>query len=97
MIVIFRCGKPFVSKEGLEKHVKVIHEKTKDFKCLLCPKTFSFEQYLQKHVANVSIIYSKFSRSILICYIFLSAFRFMKDEKITNVIFVAEGLVLKQK
>ena len=34
------CGKKFYSKHHLNEHVAAIHEKSKNFKCLKCEKTF---------------------------------------------------------
>ncbi|KAH1011626.1 hypothetical protein HUJ04_000954 [Dendroctonus ponderosae] len=58
----FRCGlcedKEYKNKEGLNKHLKIIHDLgnwkapklEKKFFCMLCPKKFTFNNKLQRHI-----------------------------------------------
>ena len=41
------------SKQSLIKHIEVIHEGIKAFKCDLCDSDFSRDQNLQTHIASV--------------------------------------------
>ena len=47
------CNGVFASKQVLERHNAVVHEKLKLFKCNLCPKTFSHQQELNDHTKTV--------------------------------------------
>ncbi len=47
------CGRSFVSKGALGRHVDSIHKKLKSFTCTLCDKSFSQKGTLSQHVAVV--------------------------------------------
>lgn len=44
------CGKTFITKFNLKRHVTSVHLKSKNFKCDYCCKTFSSKQNLDEHV-----------------------------------------------
>ena len=50
-----RCGKIFLSKQGLDAHIQGFHEKLKPFQCEICTdkKSFSQLQSLQYHLRVV--------------------------------------------
>lgn len=47
------CGKMFVSKGNMNKHVKAVHNKVRPFKCDICGTCFSFRDVLRRHVDYV--------------------------------------------
>ncbi|CAG9325234.1 unnamed protein product [Blepharisma stoltei] len=44
------CGKSFITKFNLKRHVTSVHYKSKKFKCNYCFKSFSSKQNLDEHV-----------------------------------------------
>ena len=44
-----QCGRRFMLPEYLKQHIKVVHNKTKDFQCFDCERYFSTKQCLQMH------------------------------------------------
>ena len=47
------CGCKFVANSVLVHHIKVVHEKIKDYECQLCSKRFGSSGHLKRHLANV--------------------------------------------
>ena len=47
------CDKAYGAKNGLERHVKTVHEKFKDLKCETCDEVFVDESTLKRHVRTV--------------------------------------------
>lgn len=45
-------NKEFSRKDGLERHIKSVHNKTK-FKCPLCDKVLSRQDLLDRHIRNI--------------------------------------------
>ena len=52
-IICYLCGKSFCNNYWLKHHVKIIHEKRKDYKCEKCEKLFSDKNNLKAHVKMV--------------------------------------------
>lgn len=46
------CNKEFARKDGLERHIKSVHNKTK-FKCPLCDKVLSRQDLVDRHIRNI--------------------------------------------
>ena len=47
------CNKYLVSKEGLQSHLKYVHERKKPFKCKICDAKFSKKCFMRKHKEEV--------------------------------------------
>ena len=45
-----RCGASFGQKVHLQAHVKSVHERVRDKRCPHCPKMFTRNDYVSKHV-----------------------------------------------
>lgn len=41
-----RCGKLFVKKNDVQKHIAIVHDRIKDFECVLCKRKFGRKDYL---------------------------------------------------
>jgi len=54
-----RCDYAATRKEAYVKHVKVVHDRIKDFICSLCPSAFGQKAHLKAHVDNVHIKYNQ--------------------------------------
>ena len=48
-----QCEKTFTDSGNLKRHVKAVHEGTKDYKCDYCGKSFSEPGKLKRHVKAV--------------------------------------------
>ena len=46
------CGKSFNSKGYMEKHIKSVHEKTKNRQCTICEKSYFKSQHLNRHIKS---------------------------------------------
>ena len=44
------CGKAFLKVQHMERHVKVVHEKIRQYRCRLCDIYFSIEPNLKEHI-----------------------------------------------
>lgn len=47
-----QCGRPFYKQEQLKRHVRLVHENWRPFKCLFCEITFGTKQNLQVHFST---------------------------------------------
>ena len=47
------CEKHLSSEHYLKTHIKVIHEKIKDYKCEMCEKDFYYSVGLKQHVKQI--------------------------------------------
>lgn len=47
--VCHQCDKPFYKQEQLKRHVRLVHENWRPFKCLFCEVTFGTKQNLHVH------------------------------------------------
>ena len=47
------CEKTFSYKKGLQKHVKYVHDKVKNFCCEICSKTFGRKEHLTRHFKDI--------------------------------------------
>ena len=54
-----KCDYAATRKEAYVKHVKVVHDRIKDFICSLCPSAFGQKAHLKAHVDNVHIKYNE--------------------------------------
>jgi exonuclease III len=45
-----KCDKSLSSKQCLTSHMKVVHDKIKEFRCTKCDKSFAANYYLQTHI-----------------------------------------------
>ena len=46
------CGKLLATKKCLKKHVKCVHEKTKDYHCTICNKSYTLLKCLTRHMKS---------------------------------------------
>ena len=56
IVICVICEQTFTGKNGkfmLKRHIKSLHEGSRDFKCKLCDKTFAENNPLFKHVRRV--------------------------------------------
>ena len=44
------CGSNFSAKSHLERHKKVVHERSNNFVCEVCTKSFSLNEHLKRHL-----------------------------------------------
>ena len=49
----FLCNKEFESSYNLKKHVTIVHEKLKNFKCTYCEVAYGQKGDLNRHVKKV--------------------------------------------
>ena len=47
------CDSAFVDQSGLNRHVRLVHEKRRDYKCDLCNETFQNHSHLVRHLSGV--------------------------------------------
>jgi len=47
------CDKSFTNVSGLNRHIAVKHERSKEFQCHLCQKIFSYKFTLKKHIKKL--------------------------------------------
>ena len=47
------CGKSFTTLQYLEKHLHIVHDGYKDYKCESCGKSFSRADRLKNHVMKM--------------------------------------------
>ena len=48
-----KCDKKFVSKQYVLQHINAIHEKNRNFICIICSQRFSDDQNLKRHEGSV--------------------------------------------
>ncbi|XP_066925806.1 zinc finger protein OZF-like [Clytia hemisphaerica] len=48
-----KCPKTFASKYHLQRHIKVVHDKVKEFECKECGKYFALKSDLRRHTQSV--------------------------------------------
>ncbi len=44
------CGRGFISKHKVMKHLEIVHKQHQHHACHICGKSFKFEEYLQLHL-----------------------------------------------
>jgi len=47
------CNKKLGPKGVFLQHIKVVHEKIKNFECSICTKKFGYNIHLQRHIKSV--------------------------------------------
>lgn len=47
-----QCGRPFYKQEQLKRHIRLVHENWRPFKCLFCEIQFGTKQNMQVHFST---------------------------------------------
>ncbi len=50
------CGRLFGEVAAVRKHVRVVHDKVKDFECYICRRRFAEKSNLKKHMSTNALI-----------------------------------------
>lgn len=50
--ICHQCDKPFYKQEQLKRHIRLVHENWRPFKCLFCEVTFGTKQNLHVHFST---------------------------------------------
>ena len=58
----------FADNQNLKKHVEVVHEGIKPFKCSVCDVKFANKQHLKKHIETIHEEIKPFKCTIRISY-----------------------------
>ena len=93
------CGKSFINRQKLAKHIGAVHNRKKPFKCDICDYGCSQKSEMIMHITSVHegkkpfkcdiCDYRCSQKSNLICMLHMC----MKEERLSNVTFVTTVVV----